>query len=141
MRNQGESNSKLFLTELMISIFFFAVITALCVQLFTDAHLLSRQSEKLTSAVKMASDVAEYYNAWDFDQESWQEVFPQGCWEGNTWKLFLDEKGIPCMEKGQYQLEMQLQENGNLKEAHIIIKDEQEKEIYTLITKRVSRKQ
>lgn len=141
MRSQRESNSKLFLTELMISIFFFAVITALCVQLFTDAHLLSRQSEKLTNAVKMASDAAEYYSGWDFKQESWQEVFPLGYWEGNTWKLFFDQDGLPCAKNGQYLLEMQLQENENLSEAHIVIKDEQEKEIYTLITKRVSGKQ
>lgn len=137
MRGQRDNSSKLFLTELMISIFFFSVITAFCVQLFSEAHSLSVRSEKLTHAVEIAANVAEYYNGWDFDNESWQKVFPQGSWKQDTWKMNLDENWEPCKEDGKYILEMHLRENGNLLEAHIMVKGEQADVLYTLMTSRI----
>ena len=69
MRQREHNGAKLFLTELMISIFFFAVIAAICVQLFSEANAMSVQSEELVHSVNLASNVAEYYTVWDWQEE------------------------------------------------------------------------
>lgn len=138
MRRQGDNSGKLFLTELMIAIFFFSLITAVCVQLFAEAHAMSLQSEKLTEAVNAAANTAECYSSWDFQKESWEKIFPKGSWDQNTWRQQLDADFCQCEKDGQYLLEMQLEKKGRLCEAHIRVTEKgREKEIYALTTKRV----
>lgn len=140
MRGRSESSAKLFLTELMIAIFFFALVAAVCVQLFVEAHSMSVRSEEMIHSVNIAANVAECYSGWDFREESWQQLFPEGNWQGDTWQMYYDEEWRPCVADGNYLLEMQLVKDDVLCEAHITIKDCLEKELYSLITKRVCRK-
>ena len=51
--------SGLFLLELMISIAFFAIAAAGCVQIFAKAHSLSGQAERLDQAVSIAQSLTE----------------------------------------------------------------------------------
>jgi len=57
------SKSGLFLIELIISIAFFAVSSAICVQLFAQAHTLSSKSGDINMAVTSAQSAAEYFKA------------------------------------------------------------------------------
>ena len=54
MKRKGSSGSGLFLIELMISIAFFAIASAGCVQIFAKAHRFSEEAEKLDRAVSLA---------------------------------------------------------------------------------------
>lgn len=129
--------SKLFLTELMISIFFFSVLTAFCVQLFAEAYSMSEGSEKLTHAVTKASNVAEYYDGWDFSKENWQIFFSQGKWDGDTWQVSFDKEWEACAEDGCYLLTVSFRNEDGFCEAYITVEDEQGGEIYSLMTKRI----
>ena len=51
--------SSLFLLELIFSILFFSVASAVCVQIFVRAHTLSRDARALHAAVSVCSDAAE----------------------------------------------------------------------------------
>ena len=53
------SKSGLFLMELIIAICFFAVASAVCVQLFAISHTLSRRSSGMQMAVQLAAGTAE----------------------------------------------------------------------------------
>lgn len=139
MRTRNNNGSKLFLTELMLSIFLFSVITAVCVQLFVEAYTMSRRSENLTQAVNAAANVAECFSVWDMEQESWSRFFPQGSWNQDTWQLLYDEAWQPCKENGQYLLEMKLVKEGAFHEAYITVTDNQGEELYSLMTKRINR--
>ncbi len=57
----SNSNSKasLFLMELIMSILFFSLSAAVCVQLFVKSHALSQQSLKLNYAVIASESLAE----------------------------------------------------------------------------------
>jgi len=57
MRNQN-SKSALFLMELIIAILFFAISSAVCVQLFVKAHLMSRDTTDLNHAVACAESAS-----------------------------------------------------------------------------------
>lgn len=52
-------SSSLFLLELILSILFFSIAAAICVQAFGKAHSLSRDAEVLSIAVNECSDAAE----------------------------------------------------------------------------------
>lgn len=137
MREQRDNSAKLFLTELMLAIFFFSLVTAFCVQLFVEAHAMSTESERLTKAVNAAANAAECYSSWDFQKESWQSIFPQGSWQAGGWCIAYDEQWQPCKEGGSYLLNMQLIQKDSLCEAHISVQDAQGRELYALDAKRV----
>lgn len=59
MRRQQHSKSGLFLIELTITIAFFAVTTAIFLQVFVKSHTISQQADQLFHAQEMASCVAE----------------------------------------------------------------------------------
>ena len=55
---QKSSRSALFLMELIFSILFFALASAVCVQLFVKAHLLSVGTQELNHALTSAQSAA-----------------------------------------------------------------------------------
>ena len=59
--NKGSSKSSLFLMELIMSVLFFAIAAAVCVQLFIKSHSLSRSSVELNHAVIACESVAEEF--------------------------------------------------------------------------------
>lgn len=63
------SRSGLFLLELMIVILFFAVTSAVCVNLFVQAHLTSTAGGELTAATREVQSAAEWLKAADGDLE------------------------------------------------------------------------
>ncbi|MBD5548796.1 MAG: hypothetical protein HDQ97_15665 [Lachnospiraceae bacterium] len=60
MKNKS-SKSGLFLMELILSILFFSLSSAICVQLFVKSHLISQQSVDLNIAVEWCQNVAETF--------------------------------------------------------------------------------
>ena len=65
MRN---SRASLFLMELMISIMFFAISGAVCIQLFVKAHTINEESAAMSKATLIAQDICEYYHYSDGDK-------------------------------------------------------------------------
>lgn len=59
MRKRQHSKSGLFLIELMITIAFFSVTTAVFLQVFVKSHAISEQADQLFHAQEVASCVAE----------------------------------------------------------------------------------
>ena len=64
MKRKPTANpSSLFLLELIFTILFFSVASAVCVQIFVKSHTLSTQAHDLTQASRRAGDVAELITA------------------------------------------------------------------------------
>lgn len=60
MKYQRHNNtSSLFLLELILVVLFFSVASALCIQIFTKAHLMSQDARDLNFAVNEVSSMAE----------------------------------------------------------------------------------
>ena len=60
MKYQRHNNtSSLFLLELILAVLFFSVASALCIQIFTKAHLMSQDARDLNFAVNEVSGMAE----------------------------------------------------------------------------------
>lgn len=64
MKYQRHNNtSSLFLLELILAVLFFSVASALCIQIFTKAHLMSQDARNLNFAVNEVSSIAEQISA------------------------------------------------------------------------------
>ena len=64
MKYQRHNNiSSLFLLELILAVLFFSVASALCIQIFTKAHLMSQDARDLNFAVNEVSSMAEQMSA------------------------------------------------------------------------------
>ena len=56
------SKNSLFLMELILSILFFTLTAAVCLQLFVKAHVLSQDTINLNHAVTQAQNFAEIFS-------------------------------------------------------------------------------
>lgn len=64
MKYQRHNNtSSLFLLELILAVLFFSVASALCIQIFIKAHLMSQDARDLNFAVNEVSSIAEQISA------------------------------------------------------------------------------
>ena len=94
MAVQRSSRSGLFLLELMIVILFFAVTSAICMNLFVKAHLTSAAGSELTSAVREAQSVAELFKAADGDLKRLAESLDVRPIDGPTLNLYYDKDWV-----------------------------------------------
>ena len=70
MKYQRHNNtSSLFLLELILAVLFFSVASALCIQIFTKAHLMSQDARDLNFAVNEVSSMTE-----QMPDDSWQDA-------------------------------------------------------------------
>lgn len=64
------SKSSLFLMELIISILFFSIASAVCIQLFVKAHVLNTRTQDQNQMVVWSQNLAELWRAYDGDNIS-----------------------------------------------------------------------
>lgn len=76
MLKKNSSRSGLFLLELIISILFFSMASAVCIRLFVQAHVMDRDNQNLTQSVKLCENFAEVFTASDGDLDALMEVYP-----------------------------------------------------------------
>lgn len=58
----------LFLMELIVGILFFALASAICIQIFTKAKLMNDESENTYQAARLASNIIEVYKENKLDE-------------------------------------------------------------------------
>lgn len=126
--------SSLFLMELMIAILFFSLASAVCVQLFVKAHLLSRETADLNQAVNQAQSTAEVLRATDCSSSSVTQYLPQAELDSQGFTLYYDSGWNSCKkETAQYELRTELSFRPQMLYSHITVTKADEKEpIYQL---------
>lgn len=76
MRNRSSKSESLFLIEMIVVVFFFAVCAAVCARLFVQSHRMKNESLTLTRAVMDAQNAAELFYATGGDLERVQDALP-----------------------------------------------------------------
>ena len=101
---QGRSASSLFLIELIVAIGFFAVASAVCLQLFVRARLVSIESADLSRATLAAQSAAEAYRGCDGDIKALAILLGEEEQDGSL-LLRYDAEWRPSAQQGAaYQL-------------------------------------
>ena len=121
IRNNG---SRIFLTELMFSILFFIIVSAVCIQCFATAYGESRSAREITGAVNAATNAAEEYLTSDgfegyteYYDEKWQKVTGDGVYK-TTAIITEPEDKKSCQS------------------VHIVVATADDREIYSLIVEK-----
>ena len=86
------SKSSLFLMELIVSILFFSLASAICIQLFVRSHSISAETINLNNAITQAQNLAEYWYATEADLHTMQNAIPCSRLSdnGNALTLYFD---------------------------------------------------
>ena len=79
MNHALHSKTSLFLMELIISILFFSVSGAICVELFVNAHSLSEESVDLNNSVLWTQNISEVFHGSEGNLHSIADFFSDSC--------------------------------------------------------------
>lgn len=90
------SGSSLFLMELILAILIFAMASTVCVRLFVNAHLLSKNSQEINRGILWAQNLAEIYISPEGSLDKVIEIFPDSASkEGDSVSIYFDENWEP----------------------------------------------
>lgn len=95
MRN---SRASLFLMELMISILFFSLSSAVCIQLFVKAHTINQATEDKSNAILIAQDISEYFHYTNGNKTQLLSYYTDYEEAESDILLYFTEAGAPCNE-------------------------------------------
>lgn len=99
------SKSSLFLTEMILSILFFAIAAACCIQIFVKGHQISRHSENLNYAQNLASGMAETVMMAEGNADQILAIFPTAALGDQTVIVYYDRSWEACEpEDGSFVL-------------------------------------
>lgn len=130
--------SALFLLELILAILFFSIASAVCVQIFVKAHLLSKDAQALQLAINECTGVAELINTSpdiDIMNERFGLVYPNATVENSSViYIYYDQTFAPCTEsEGLYKLTVVPGLTDNMLSANIRMTDlKNDKTVYEL---------
>ncbi|SDB28403.1 hypothetical protein SAMN02910298_01374 [Pseudobutyrivibrio sp. YE44] len=116
-RNNG---SRIFMTELMFSILFFIIVSAICVQCFATAYAKSKDAKELTQAVNIATNAAEEYLGSD---------------SFGDFTDYYDDNWKPVDDKGSYKATGVITEanvSGGCQSLQVVVSNAEDEEIYSL---------
>lgn len=88
----NKSRTSLVLMELIITILFFSVASAVCVQLFVQSHLTTKQTKLLNEATNKAQSIAEVINGTDGSLNAVKSYFPSAEGENDYFVICYDEE-------------------------------------------------
>ena len=132
MKRRIQRRSNIFLMEIIISILFFSIASAVCIQLFAKAKLQSDNTAALNQAVLAASSAAEALEVSDGTPESLISCFPGGEAYGRTLRVYYDQSWNPCPSSlSSFQMEVLLSSDRGMITAAITVTSADEV-IYTL---------
>lgn len=137
MNRFKNSNSSLFLIELIIAILFFSIGSTVCVQTFVRAHLLSRSAQDLSFASAQVSSAASVVKYTDGTYESVSVYFPEieRAEDGGDRDLVLyyDARRTPCSaEDAEYTMSIRTDISGLASESRIVMQDQDGETLYEL---------
>lgn len=81
MKKNARTGSRLFFIEFLIVIFFFLIISTVCLRLFAAAHLTTRKVSALSHAQQMASSIAELVEGGVTRADELPQYFPGTVYE------------------------------------------------------------
>ena len=132
----SRSKSGLFLMELIIAIAFFAVSSAVCVQLFAMAHNLSSRSVGMQMAVMNAQSAAESFKLTGGDIDSMTYVLQASVIDGRIVAGF-DENWNMASSDVRFEMIIETDTSTALATATISVTDNvMDEELYSLTVKR-----
>ena len=98
MKKSPPKRSNLFLLELILAIFFFALASAVCIRLFVHARALTLESHKQNQALTCAKNLSALFESRKGSLPDMAEDFPLSTLEGSRLEIYYNEDWELCPE-------------------------------------------
>lgn len=135
MARARSSGSTLFLMEMMVVLFFFAVFAAIFVSVFGTAQQMAQESRNLSSAVMVARSGASCYKATDGHLEQVAKLL-DGQQRGSEVQIYYNKDWQPTSEAETDGFCLRIGERETAGEADILVEAQKNSaEIYRLQVK------
>ncbi len=122
MKKNARTGSRLFFIEFLIVLFFFLIISTVCLRLFAKAHLITQRADALSHAQAAAASVAAAVEAGNITPEDAAAVFSDAVVTGDGFTLAYDEAFKPCAaEHAAYTLTLTLNREGQNISSGIVV--------------------
>lgn len=134
MKRPLPKRSNLFLMEMILAILFFSLASAVCMQLFVKARLLSENTSNRNHSMIVAKSAASAFEAGDGTLESLQESYPKSLLKDSGLRIYYDDDWNLCTEKEKtYEMHIAIEgQDGNLTTATIAVMDSDNAELFCL---------
>lgn len=134
MKQQKNTRSGLFLTELMIAVLFFALGSAVCIQVFVKAYTVNQDARCLSFASLEVSGAASAVKYTDGSPASLKKYFPMLTEEADELVIYYDKKFRECEKsKGFFAMHISVSQEGSVNHAHIrVTAPDRTEDIYSL---------
>ena len=100
--NKHKSRTSLVLMELIITILFFSIASAVCVQLFVKSHLISKETNELNNAVNISQSISEVMNGTNGSLSSIQNFYPTAVGDDDYFVIYYDENFNETLDTDSY---------------------------------------
>lgn len=87
----NKSKTSLVLMELIVTILFFSLASAVCVQLFVRSHLITQETKELNEAINITQSVCEVMNGTDGSLSAIQAYYPDAAGDNDYFVIYYDE--------------------------------------------------
>ena len=133
MRKKYRTGPNLFFIEFIIALFFFLIVSTICIRVFVHAHLTTLDAEALSFAQTVSSSVAEAIEASGGDEDALSAFLPQMRKENSCFLLSYDRNFQTCEpEKAFYTLTFQIEQEKQMNKADISVTDNRQHLVYRL---------
>lgn len=119
--NKAKSRTSLVLMELIITILFFSLASAVCVQLFVRAYLTTNETRELNNAINITQSISEVMNGTDGSLKSVKEYFKNAEGDNNYFVVCYDAdfKETADIDTAVYAADVTTTHVGNLYNMNI----------------------
>lgn len=97
-----DRKSRLFFIEFLIVLFFFLIVSTICLKLFACAHSVTDRADALSHAQAAAASAAELLSVSDGSVEEMAAYFPEASVLENTLVMNYDREFQPCPESDSH---------------------------------------
>lgn len=114
--NKSKSRTSLVLMELIISILFFSLASAVCVQLFVNAHITSKKTEELNNAIGITQSITEVMNGTDGSLNSVKDFYKNAEGGNDYFVIYYNEnfEETADIDSALYAADVTISHVGNL---------------------------
>lgn len=131
--NKRNSKSSLFLIELIITILFFSLGSAVCVEAFVKAHLISKHAKDVSFASSQASSAASVMKYTDGSFSDFLNYYLDAAQKDTEFLVYYDKKRQPSAKKNsEYTMYVSPTIKDSMKYIEIRVDDSKKKELYSL---------
>lgn len=122
MKN-SKSGSSLILMEIIITIFFFMICSALCIKIFVSSHVLNEETTDINKATVMAESFADVFRSQGGDIEKCLDIYPYATlWDDGHFTIYYSEGFEECsVDDALYVLNGYFTNDGMLSTADISV--------------------